>query len=533
MDDAVDVLVVGAGPVGLTTAIALRRSRLRVRVVDKGPGPNREARADVVFPRAGEALGALGVGETIRRNAFQMRAVDFYGDGRHLGSLTAGRFDSGYPCAMTIEQYDIERLLAEQLGELDVDVEWRTEATDVFQVDGHAVVPLRLSTGDTQMARAEWVVACDGQHSTIRARLGIPFEGKRRANMQVVQGNVVPYWPLHDRPGHGYIFLGARRTVIAFPTPGQGYRVFCVRDDPHPDLTGPPTLDELRDLVADAAGIPDLRFGPTPSGWLSRARFSDRIAARLRCGRVLLAGDAAHAWAPVGGHGMNIGMLGAHNLAWKLAAVQHGQAGDALLDSYDVEQRALARAVIRDMKLNVTEILLPAPLHRVRNAFLRAALPLSCFQRGVDWLMSDFGRSHRGSPLSVEHPRRVRRRPRAGDRIPDLFVVPADGKPVRLHRLLGYDRWTLLVAAVGADDATPHRLRSACATCPAVIDVLPVAAADPHAARHLPAAGHFTLIRPDGHIGLVAPLDLVDDLRDYLATFFPSTDPGPDRVVLT
>jgi len=533
MDDAVDVLVIGAGPVGLTMAIALRRLSLRVRIVDRAPGPNLEARADVIFPRAGEALGALGVGETIRRHAYEMHGVNFYGNGRHLGSFTTGRFDSNYPYAMTIEQHDIERLLADELRGLGVGVEWRTEATDVRQRDDHALATLRLPTGVIQLAPVAWVVACDGRRSTVRTRLGIRFDGKLRTNMQVVQGNVTPSWPLRDRPGHGYIFLGSRCTALAFPTPGQGYRVFCIRDDPEPDRTAPPTLDELRDLVADAAGIPDLRLGPTESGWLSRARFSDRIAAEFRRGTVLLAGDAAHAWAPVGGHGMNIGILGAHNLAWKLAAVHRRQASDALLDSYDVEQRAIARAVIRDMKLNITEVLLPDPAHRVRTVFLRAALPLSGFQRRVEWLMSDFGRSHRDSPLSRQESRCVRRL-RAGDRMPDVLVAPAAGEPpVRLHRLLGYDRWTLLLAIARAEPATLRRLRQACADCPAAIDIVPIAAVGRSSVRHLTNVNHFTLVRPDGHVGLIAPLDHVDALSDYLAAFLVSPGPGPDRALLT
>ncbi|MBB5889870.1 FAD-dependent monooxygenase [Kutzneria kofuensis] len=525
-----DVLVIGAGPVGLTLATALRRQLLRVRVVDRATGPNREARADVIFPRAGEALGALGVGETIRRHAYEMRSLNFYGDGRHLGCFTAGRFDSDYPYAMTIEQHDIELLLAEELSGLGVDVEWRTEATDVRQRDDHALTTLRLPTGVTEMARASWVVACDGRRSTVRTRLGIPFDGKRRVNMQVVQGNVVPAWPLRDRPGQGYIFLGPRCTVLAFPTPGQGYRVFCIRDDPEPDRTEPPTLGELRDLVADTAGIPLLRLGPTESGWLSRARFSDRIAAEFRRGRVLLAGDAAHAWAPVGGHGMNIGMLGAHNLAWKLAAVHHRQAGDALLDSYDIEQRALARAVIRDMRFNITEILLPEPLHRVRTAVLRAALPWSGFQRRVEWLMSDFGRNHRDSPLSRQEVRRIGRQCRAGDRIPDVYVTrEAGAEPVRLHRLLGYDRWTLLLAVARAEPAVVRRLERVCADYLAAIDIVPIAAVDRSSARQLAGVHHVTLVRPDGYVGLVAPLDDVDALRDYLAAFLVPRDPGPDH----
>ncbi|GAA0624385.1 FAD-dependent monooxygenase [Kutzneria viridogrisea] len=520
MEHAADVLVIGAGPVGLTLANALRRLSVRVRIVDRAPGTNREPRADVIFPRAGEALGALGVGETIRRHSYQMRGAEFYGDGRRLGSFVTGRFDSDYPCAMTIEQNDIERLLAEELAEREVNVEWRTEATGMRQDADHVEVTLRLPDGSSQVATAPWVVACDGNRSAVREWLGIPFEGKRRANLQVIQGNVVPSWPLSDRPGHGYIFLAGRCTVIAFPTPGPGYRIFCVRDDPEPAHTEPPTLTELRDLVAATADIPELRLTVVEPVWLSRGRFSDRLAAAFRHGRVLLAGDAAHAWAPIGGHGMNVGMLGAHNLAWKLAAVHCGQAAEILLDSYDTEQRALAQGVIRDMRLNIMETLLPEPLHRVRTALLKAALPWPGCQRRVEWLMSDFGRNHRGSPLSWQLPLLPGRGPRAGDRMPDVLVIPAaGGPPVRLHQLLGYDRWTLLVAAARADAGTLHRLRQDCAHSPAPIDVLPVLAADRDPTRHLGRVHDLKLIRPDGYVGLSAPIDRVEALRTYLARF--------------
>jgi 2-polyprenyl-6-methoxyphenol hydroxylase-like FAD-dependent oxidoreductase len=530
MVDSIDVLVVGAGPVGLTLAIALRRLSLRVRVVDKASGTNREPRADVIFPRAGEALGAIGVGETIRDRSYQMQGANFYADGRHMGSFKAGRFASEYPRAMTIEQHDIERLLAEELAELGVDVEWGTEVTDVRGFPDRVEVPMVLPNGVTEVADAAWVVGCDGNRSTVRRLIGIPFEGRRRENMQVIQGNVIPSWPLSDRPGHGYFFLTTRRTVLAFPTPSGGYRIFCVRDDPDPERTEAPTLDELRDLVAEVAHIPDLKLTLTDPIWLSRTRVADRVAARLRQGRVLLAGDAAHAWAPIGGHGMNVGMLGAHNLAWKLAAVHKGEAAEALLDSYEIEQRALALRVIRDMRMNIMEVLLPPLAHRARCAFLRATMSTEGVQRRTEWMMSDFGRHHRKSPLSWQPRGRRARRLRAGDRLPDVTVVPTavrgDGgqvtfasneRPVGLHRLLRYDRWTLLLDAVHTDAETLRAVEDACSGTP--VEIIAVATTDPEARRQLGRASEFTLVRPDGYVGLVAPLDRLGTLREYLDTY--------------
>jgi hypothetical protein len=138
--------------------------------------------------------------------------------------------------------------------------------------------------------------------------------------------------------------------------------------------------------------------------------------------------------------------------------------------------------------------------------------------------MSDFGRNHRNSPLSWQRPRRPGRGPRAGDRVQDVSVVPvatatAGGPAVRLHRLLGYDRWTLLLAAARADAATLRGLRQSCEHTRAPVEILPVVAADRDATRHLGRVDEFKLIRPDGHIGLVAPLNRIDVLHSYLAEF--------------
>ncbi|MCB8904520.1 MULTISPECIES: FAD-dependent monooxygenase [unclassified Streptomyces] len=530
----VDVCVVGAGPVGLTLAIGLRRLALRVRIVDKAPATKHEARALVLWARAREALDALGVGETLARHGVELGVVTIHARGRQLGELTTGWARSAHARPLNIEQHDIERLLCEELARLGTRVEWNTEATDVKVHDDRAEFTLRHEDGTVESAAAPWIVGCEGTASVVRDRLGIPFEGRRRTGLQVVQGNAHPTWRLGEEPGRGHIFLAPHRSLLVFPLPGGGYRFFCFRDDPDPSLSAAPTLGELRDLVAETAGMPDLRLGPTEIPWLNRARFSDRVAATLRCGRGLLAGDAAHAWAPVGGHGMNVGILGAHNLAWKLAAVHHGQAGEELLDTYSDEQRQLAVRYIREMRFNFMELPLPPLGFRAFTATVPAALARRGFQRRLDLRLSDLGRNHTDSALSWHRPGRHRRSgPRAGERMPDVTVTTCPTDPTRpaatrLHTLLGYERWTLVLHAARAHPGVLDELRDTCAWFPAPVRILPVTPWDGAGAGRLGHPDDLRLVRPDGYVGLVAPLARTALLRDYLAAI-AADDPGAVR----
>ncbi|MGW1509776.1 FAD-dependent monooxygenase [Streptomyces sp. NPDC002394] len=525
----VDVCVVGAGPVGLTLAIGLRRLGLRVRIVDRAPAAKREARALVLWARAREALDALGVGEVLRRHGVELDSVTIHARDRFLGELTTGWALSAHARPLNIEQHDIERLLCEELARLGTRVEWNTELTDVHLREDRAEFTLRHADGTEEFATAPWIVGCEGTAGVVRERLGIPFEGRRRTGLQVVQGNARPTWPLGERPGRGHIFLAPHRSLLVFPLPGGGFRFFCFRDDPDPALTAAPTVGELRDLVADTTRIPGLRLETTEPLWLNRARFSDRVAARLRHGRGLLAGDAAHAWAPVGGHGMNVGILGAHNLAWKLAAVHRGQAGETLLDTYCHEQRRMAVRYIREMRFNFMELPLPPLGHRAFTATVPGALARRGFQRRLDLRLSDLRRGHRGSALSWHRPAPHRRSgPRAGDRMPDVRVTAGAG-PVarRLHTLLAYERWTLVLHAARAEPGVLDALRATCARFPVPVRILPVTPRDAVEAGRLPHPDDLCLVRPDGYVGLVAPLTRPALLHDYLATLAPT---GPRAI---
>jgi 2-polyprenyl-6-methoxyphenol hydroxylase-like FAD-dependent oxidoreductase len=518
----VDVIVVGAGPVGLALAIGLTRQSLKVRLVDKAAETKREARAAVIWPRAREVLADFDVEDAFEQAANKLRSVAVYADGDRLGELELGRLVTAYPFPLVIEQDATERLLAGRLGELGVRVEWCTEVRKVRLFDDRAEVTLRRADGSTETAVSGWVVGCEGSRSVVRESLGIPFEGERRENLQVVQIDATPHWRYHASSERGYFFLAANASLGCFPVPEGGWRFFAFTNDPGPAQKEPPTLGQMRELVASVARAPELEL--SEPRWFNRARFQDRIAGTLRRGRALLAGDAAHVWAPIGGHGMNVGLQDAHNLAWKLAAVHRGEARESLLGTYSEEQREMARAVIREMRLNVLERPNPPVLVSALKVLMPLGLSLDAVQGRIEFALSDLGMHRRKSQLSRQG---TPAGPlRAGDRAPNVAVVADGGRRTDLHRLLSYGHWTLLLRPGRGYSKAAGTAREAVASLKAPVRAASVTPANANARRALGRReGLLMLVRPDGYVGLAARMDDVNALEGYLDRFFRSVAP--------
>ncbi|MFD7552149.1 FAD-dependent monooxygenase [Streptomyces sp. NPDC059816] len=499
MSSTRDVVVIGAGPTGLALAIALRVYGLDVLVVDRSADTKHEPRASVIWQRAQETLRDLGCADAIVARGLRLRQGEFRVRGRVAGVQEMEMEHTGFPGPLAIEQDAVEALMRDRLQELGTEVRWSTEGIGVQVGAEGAQVDLRGPDGRVRTVGAHWVVSCEGSRSLVRRTLGIPFDGERRTNLQCVQLNARPRWGQPYRADVTQIFINHRVTLVAGPVPGGATRFYAFLPDPDPDRWEPPSVPEMEAVVAAATGEPVVGLEPSEPRWANRARFHDRIAGRLREGRALLVGDSAHVWAPIGGRGLNTGLLGAHNLGWKLAAVHYGWAPDALLDTYDSEQRRTARSVMRAMRRNVVEL----PPNRATFAAIRLLLPLMMssdriVRRGADRL-SDFVRDHRASGLSAGR-RGLWGGPGPGDRLPDLPVTTDEGDR-RLHDLLSYRQWTLLrIGADGGAAAGAVALRALTrryALPVAHLTVRPAA----EQRRALPD-GTLLLVRPDGHIGL-------------------------------
>lgn len=433
-----DVLIVGAGPSGLTLANVLSAYGVPYRIVDAKPGPVSQSRAAIVHIRTLELLDRLGLAGEARRRGVPITHAELYENGRRAGEVPLAGRDGG---PIALGQDEMERLL---ISGLTTPVEWDTTATTF---DG-----------------ARWVVGADGAGSQVRRALGIGFAGRTYE-----QTGLLADVRMDTRLPPGRLRLNLTRGGFVGMLPlGQGrYRLFGALPQGMADPSETP--DDLERLQRWFDEVFSVRATLTSADWTALFRVHSRMAERFRSGDTFLVGDAAHIHSPAGGQGMNLGIGDAFNLGWKLAMVATGQADEGLLDSYEAERMPVARKV-----LNGTDrgFALEATTHPVA-AWLRARVgsrligPLSHLppvREAIATLFSQTWISYRGSP-AVSGSARGALRP--GDRAPP-GMAPAD---LRYH-LVTAGRLAYLVrpdghlAYVGAPEGVPVRGPSGPGACP-------------------------------------------------------------------
>jgi 4,5-epoxidase len=431
-----DVVVVGAGPTGLSLACGLRLHGLSVQVVDRAAGPAVTSRANFLHARGSEVLGRMGALGTLPRESLRaMRITNYLGD-RPMMTLEFG--DPGMGTAappMVVSQARVEAALRARLSDLGVQPQWGNGLASLSQdADG---VSAELEDGHT--IRSRWLVGCDGTPSITRKLVGIDFPGVKLSE-RFLLADVHLDWDL-DRAGTtGWVHPDGLLGAMPMPdTHGRDDLWRLIAYDPGGGGAKPTEaeiLARLRQMLPVRTGRTVTISDPE---WLSVFTVHRRLAESYRQGRVVIAGDAAHSHAPFGGQGMLTGIGDAENLAFKLALVVGGLAGDGLIDSYEAERRPLATEVLRGTSA-VTRVNVAS--HRV-GRFLRDRVAprifnLAIVQRWATYTASQLWVSYHKGPLGGRG-----RKPRRGDRVADLACRRADGTPSRLHRELG-GQWALL-----------------------------------------------------------------------------------------
>ncbi|MEV0235948.1 FAD-dependent monooxygenase [Nonomuraea sp. NPDC050786] len=492
-----DVLIVGAGPTGLTLACDLTRRGVACRIVEQAAEPAPGSRGFTLKPRSLEALDDLGVADRI------LAAGDIRGWLRfHLG--TGHLFDlrlppapadpsRPYPNTVGLPQWRTESILRDRLAELGGKVEFGRRLAG-FDTDDEGV-SATLEGGER--VRVRYLVAADGGRSLVRRTLGLPFAGSTAEDMRALIADVRLDGLDRDSGTHLWV-TGDGHLLAARPIP-HADDTWQVVTSLEPGEDG--DLDTVRRALATRTGRADVRV--SDATWLSAWRYNLRMVERYRVGRVLLAGDAAHVHSPFGGHGMNTGIQDAYNLGWKLALVVQGAARPELLDTYEAERLPVARQILADSDRRMKGAIPPRAVRPVVRLILRSVMARQQRRTRNDHPV------YRTGPLT-RHLTGRRGRFRAGDVAPDAPVM-LDGRQCRLFELLRGPHFTAL--SFGADPGlSDPRVRAYTVVRPGRAGLVDTTG---HLHRMYGGReGTTVLIRPDGYIGLMA--DTPAEPADYL-----------------
>ncbi|HMN78929.1 MAG TPA: FAD-dependent monooxygenase [Burkholderiaceae bacterium] len=358
----VPVLIVGGGPVGLTASIYLSRFGVRSLLIERHPGTAILPKARGLNARTMEMYRQIGLEEEIRAVAMPARfgGMILWAEslaGREIKRLQPGR-GTAANVAISVtgncgcSQDIFEPVLRRHAGQAGPGLlRFGTEMVDLQCAADEVRATIRDAAGVTETVRARYLIAADGSQSGIRNRLGIGRRGEKDVYDSVnihLRADLTPWTA--DRPAALYLIEQPDLRGTFLTIDGSRRWGFLVTSLSHYGFTPEQfTPAFCTDIVRRAVGSPDLAVEVLGvSAWQASAL----VAERYRAGPVFLAGDAAHEMPPTGGFGLNTGVQDVQNLAWKLAAVLNGEAGEALLDTYDAERRPVGEAVTRSSLLN-------------------------------------------------------------------------------------------------------------------------------------------------------------------------------------
>ena len=373
-----DVLVVGAGPTGLTLAASLIARGHRAVVVDKLPEGQNTSRAAAVNARTLEVLDDLDVARRMVKAGLIAPRFTMRQGPRILMPVDFGELPTEHPYTLMLSQADTERLLLERLHELG-GPEFRVIRPKTLSRIAQDATGVTATFDDGETIRASYAVGADGMHSTVREQAGIGFAGGEFAETFALADVRVSGEAPRDQV---ILFYAESGFSVLAPLPDNIFRIVA----PTPDAPEAPSAAFVQSLL-DTRGFGPGKTVVTELLWGTRFHIHHRVADSYRAGRLLLAGDAAHVHSPAGGQGMNLGITDAIGLAGALSEVLHG-GRDTALDAYGTAQRQRAEQVLK-LTGRLTRIAtLPRPLRPVRNSAMRLAARVPAARRRLAFQLS-------------------------------------------------------------------------------------------------------------------------------------------------
>ncbi|HET9258746.1 MAG TPA: FAD-dependent monooxygenase [Acidimicrobiia bacterium] len=472
-----DLVVIGAGPTGLTLALQASMLGARVRVLERRTGPRLEAPALAIHPRTMEILRGIGVADQLMSRGLSKVDLEIHiGDTTIAGSLGELRLPSTeFPFVFFAPQPEVETVLRKSLRPAGIRVEWGTTFRSWEEREGRIVSLVDIG-GELHRVDSRYLAGCDGADSSVRRESGIRFRG-RKYREWILVADVTVTGKLESGTAHA--FLRPQGILFFFPLPNGAWR-----------LIGPGQGGDSPGTVK--AVVERHTHGQVVLGdveWSEAVRPQHRLAETYRRGNVFLAGDAAHVHSPAGAQGMNTGIQDAANLGWKIGLALRG-APDSLLDTYERERRPVAKHVVRLTGLAFAlEVSRFAPLRWGRRWAARPAasllLPHPRLVSAVARMVSGLDTRYRHGAIDEDG---GSSRWSSGMRLPDRVI---DQQGARLHDLIDAGSFHLLVF----DDKVDTSSRD----WPWEPGVVTIHKLDPPTGseRRHPA---WVLVRPDGYI---------------------------------
>lgn len=510
-----DVLIVGAGPTGLSLACQLIRHGVDFRIVEKSAGVTPYSKALGVHARTLEIYEQMGVAQkaveqgTIAGKARMLEGGEVRGE---VDLSDVGRGLSAYPYMLVLEQNKNEQLLYEYMRSRGEEVLWQTELESFSQDEPGVTAKVKNARGAAQTIEAKYLVGCDGPRSFVRRALGLTFEGSTFERLFYVADVQLDWEYGHDAL---HVCLARNSIVAFFPMRGEKrHRIVGSFPEGLDKDEGEILYEEIEARIREEA---EIALDISHVNWFSTYKVHTRHVNKFSEGRCFLAGDAAHIHTPAGGQGMNTGIQDAYNLAWKLSYVLKGHAGGRLLDTYNEERLPNAKRLTEttdrmfnlaagsDWLLNLIRTTVFPPLAKYILAF-------DVVKKRFFTLISQIGINYRASSLSA-HDGDAAFAVKAGDRMP---YFPLDGTSI--YDKLRAPKFHLLTFSDGrsGDDTAEVVAASELAR---LVDyhLVPLY---PHMAEVFGASESFNvLLRPDNHIAFISSDTSSGGTKAYLKEF--------------
>lgn len=413
--DKTSVLIVGAGPTGLTMACELARRDIDFRIIDKKPQRTQTSNALGIQARTLELFDDMGIVDRFLSIGNKTHAVMIHADGKTIGHVTFDQLDSMYKFALMVPQSQTEKLLDERLNELGHQVEHGVELISMTQDSKQVMATLKHADNKKEDVKADYVVACDGIHSAVRKSLNAPFPGEDISQAFIVtDAEVDTNFPVDEL----HVFLGHKKLIAFFPITTGRYRITTNVDG---DQAKTISEQQVKTLVEKRShGL----FKITETTSIFPFWIHSKVISHMQHGRVFFAGDTAHVHSPVGGQGMNTGIQDAYNLAWKLALVIQGKAKPSLLESYNPERHPVIENIVKTTERMTKMMFIGNPFFVwIRNHIVKFITSKRVFVRKVTMQVSQLAIQYKLSPIIFYKSAMSSRSPQAGERAPDVIIT--------------------------------------------------------------------------------------------------------------